>query len=311
MRFRLSAVITLFTALMLSAATVEGQRAATSRRTSNAKGALVFAVTRRPDGVVEFEPIASYRRGSFVGSVTGESSNAALARFAKEYYRAGRRYRLMWGGAEAGALVVKASQMKAECSRASATADVETSVSLGGNLMALATDSPTLGRAQPSRRPPTDAERALVVERVREIFRQKGVPDAALGELKTINLTATDADGDGAFEFIGTFMVKRRADAVDVLFLLAEASGGALKVGVSRHEQLEAEQMPDAEALESVGQSAFLAEMLIDQLDVDGDGKGEVFTISYSFEGTHYSIYKKGAKGWTRVQEFYNYRCAY
>src|SRR5918911_1764583 len=107
MRFRLPVVPTLLAALMLSAAPVAGQRAARSQRSAGAKGALVFAVTRRPDGVVEFEPIAVYRRGSFVGSITGESDNATLARFAKEYYRAGRRYRLMWGGAEAGAVVVK------------------------------------------------------------------------------------------------------------------------------------------------------------------------------------------------------------
>ena len=84
-----------------------------------------------------------------------------------------------------------------------------------------------------------------------------------------------------------------------------------MKIGVARHEQLKGEDFSDPESLESVGESAFLTEILIDQLDVDGDGTGEVFTISYSFEGTNYAIYKKGAKGWARVQEFYNYRCAY
>ena len=307
MRFTRRPLAALFAALVASALPC----AAPAQRRPAAKGPLVFAVTRRPDGVVEFEPITSYRRGRFTGSVTGESDEAELARFARQYYRAGTRYRLIWGGAEAGTVIAKASQRNVECSRASATAEVETSVRLGGNLMALATDSPTLGRAQGSRRAPTDAERALVSERVREVFRQKGVPESALGGAKTINLTATDTNGDGAAELIGSFMVKHGAEVYDQVFLLAEPSGGSLKVGLSRHERFKAEDLPNPDALESLGQGAFLTEVLIDHLDVDGDGTGEVFTVSYSFEGTHYSVYKKGARGWARAEEFYNYRCAY
>ena len=311
MRFRLPSTVALFAALILSVPSSGSPGVARAQRASGAKDELIFLVTRRPDGVFEFEPIAAYKRGSYVGAISGESGEADLARFGREYYRAGTRYRLMWGGAEAGTVIAKASQKGSECSRASATADVQTTVRIGGNLMALATNSPKFGRPQTSRRAPTDAERAQTNEQVRAIFRQKGVPESALDGVKTINLTATDTDGDGAAELIGSFMVRHGAGLVDQLFLLAEPSGNSFKAGIERHEQFKVEDLPDPEAIESVGQSAFLTEVLIDQLDVDGDGTGEVFTVSYSFEGTHYAIYKKGAKGWTRIQEFYNYRCAY
>lgn len=275
---------------------------------------MFFAVTRRADASIEFEPIASYRRGNFAGSVTGQSSPAELTRFANNYYRAGQRYRLMWGGAQAGTLVAKQSQRASDCAKAAAIADVQTSVRLGGNLMALATNAPTIGLAKSSRRAPTDAERAQVKTQVERIFREKGVPAAALDKLQTINLTVTDLNNDGAAELIGTYMIRRGETEIfiDQLFVLAEPSAaGGVRVGVAHHEQMKGEEFTDPESLESVGESAFLTEILLDQLDVDGDGTGEVFTIRYSFEGTHYAIYKKGAKGWARIQEFYNYRCAY
>ncbi|HJR06459.1 MAG TPA: hypothetical protein VJ842_04305 [Pyrinomonadaceae bacterium] len=278
-----------------------------------AKDDVIFAVTRRGDNAFEFEPIAFYGRGVFKGLITGESSAAELTRFANSYYKAGQRYRLIWGGAEAGTLVAKESQKATDCSKAAATADVQTSVQLGGNRMALATNSATLGLAKPSRRAPTDAERAGIREHVERIFREKGVPANALAALKTINLTAIDLNSDGAAELVGTYMIRRGTDKIfiDQLFVIAEPSGNAFKVAIANYDQLKGEDFSDIESLESVGESAFLTEILIDHLDVDKDGTGEVFTISYSFEGTNYTIYKKGAKGWSAIQEFHNYRCAY
>ncbi|HEX8633290.1 MAG TPA: hypothetical protein VF703_03965 [Pyrinomonadaceae bacterium] len=292
------------------------ERARAQQRAAGAPDVVVFAVTGRADTEFAFEPIATYRRGIFAGSITGESSSAELTSFAKNYYRAGQRYRLIWGGAEAGALVAKQSQQESDCAKAAATADVQTDVQLGGNRMALATNSPKLGLAKPSRRAPTDDERAQVKAHVERIFREKGVPARALSRLQTINLTATDLNNDGTAELIGTYSVRRDGTAIliDQLFVLAEpatTSAGDMKIGVARHRQIKGTDFSDPESLESVGQNAFQTEILIDQLDVNGDGTGEVFTISYSFEGTNYAIYQKGAKGWARVKEFYNYRCAY
>jgi hypothetical protein len=283
---------------------------------AGAQDVVVFAVTRQADAEFAFEPIATFKRGVFAGSITGESSAAELKRFAGKYYRAGQSYRLIWGGAQAGTLVAKQPQHESDCAKASASADVQTAVQLGGNRMALATNSAASGLAQSSRRAPTDAERAQVKTHVERIFREKGVPAAALAKLQTINLTATDLNKDGAAELIGTYMIRRGETKlfIDKLFILAEPAAAAtanFKVGVARYEQLKGTDFSDPESLQSVGENAFLTEILLDQFDVDGDGAGEVFTVSYSLEGTHYKIYRKGAKGWATAHEFYNYRCAY
>ncbi|HZG51852.1 MAG TPA: hypothetical protein VEZ40_06940 [Pyrinomonadaceae bacterium] len=311
-------MLSLFLGGSLAAPSSRAQQQSAKRAAAATPESVIFAVTGRADAEFAFEPIATYRRGIFAGSITGESSQAELTSFAKKYYRAGQRYRLIWGGAEAGALVAKQSQQESDCAKASATADVQTEVQLGGNRMALATDSPKLGLAKSSRRAPTDAERAQVKAHVERIFREKGVPARALSKLQTINLTATDLNNDGTAELIGTYSVRRDGTAIliDQLFVLAEpattsAAGSDMKIGVARYRQIKGADFSDPESLESVGQNAFQTEILLDQLDVNGDGTGEVFTISYSFEGTNYTIYQKGAKGWARVKEFYNYRCAF
>lgn len=316
MRLSQSPIYAMFAAFVFSISPAGNfERARAQQRGAAAPDSVIFAVTGRTDAEFAFEPIATYRRGTFAGSITGGSSPEELASFAKNYYRAGQRYRLIWGGAEAGTLVAKQSMQESDCAKASASADVQTSVQLGGNRMALATNSQKLGLSKPSRRAPTDEERAQIKTQVERIFREKGVPASALGKLKTINLTATDLNNDGAAELIGTYMIRRDGAKIfiDKLFILAEpaAAAGGIKVGVARHERMTGQDFNDPESLNSVGENAFQTEILIDQLDVDADGTGEVFTISYSFEGTNYAIYKKGAKGWARVQEFNNYRCAY
>ncbi len=67
----------------------------------------------------------------------------------------------------------------------------------------------------------------------------------------------------------------------------------------------------DPSGLQHVGNRGLFAEMLIDQLDLNGDGTGEVFTFSASLEGAHYAIYGKQGGRWQRVYEMSAYRCAY
>jgi hypothetical protein len=321
MRLRQFPICATFAALVFTISLTGDLKSARAQRTAKASSSsaaatdtVIFAVTRSGTSDAQFEPVAIYRRGAFAGSVTGESSPEELKRFAGSYYRAGQRYRLIWGGAESGTLVAKESQQETDCAKAAATADVQTSVHIGGNRMALATNAPALGLAKASRRAPTEAERAQVKTHVERIFREKGIPAGALAKLQTINLTATDLNKDGAAELIGTYLIRRDGKGIflDKLFVLAEpTAAGGVKIGFARHEQLKGTDFTDPESLDSVGENAFQAEILLDQLDVDGDGTGEVFTISYSFEGTNYTIYKKGTKGWSAVQEFHNYRCAY
>lgn len=284
-----------------------------AQRKTVAAGTVVFVVTKGVD--VEhalIEPVVVINSdGRYATPVSGESGQGDLARFAAAHYRPGQKYRLLSGGGEAGSLTVKEATA-GECMPAAATAALQTPAKIGGNVMALASDSATFGSVPSSRRAPTVAERAAAVGLAQKIYRQKGVGASVLQrDLVTINLTATDLDRDNKAELIGSFIVKTGRDTRDTLFLIAELQGRDYGTGLEKYERIKASEMMDPAVIDSVGASGLLTELLIDQLDLDGRDAAEVFTVSMSFEGTHYVIYRKQLGRWRGVYQFYSYRCGY
>jgi hypothetical protein len=290
-----------------------GARQGAAPQAAARPAAVVFAV-ESSGGETTIDPVLGVGAGGRVVPAAGESEDAeeGLKTFADVYFKPGRKYRLIFGGGEAGALTVKGAKTGDECFRTGAHVEAQTAARLGRNVMALATDSETLGRRQPSRRAPTEEERAGVEKLARTLLAQRRVTAAQLRSLQTVNLTATDFDGDGAAELVGTFKVARGKGASEQLFLLAEPqAGGAFRAGLANRRSLKAADLPSPEAFDSAGPGGFLSEILIDQLDLDGDGAGELFTYGRSFEGAQYTVYKKTRGRWQKLEEFYVYRCAY
>jgi hypothetical protein len=245
--------------------------------------------------------------------VGGDSDAAELSKFARSYYRPGQKYRLLSGGGEAGTVVVKKDTKDAECARTGAEVKLDTKVRFNRNVMALATNSDALGRASSSRRPPTPSERAAVLRLVKQTYQAKGVPASLLPNLETVNLTATDLNRDGKAEMIGSFVVKKLKGGAAryVLFLLAEPQGSDYQAGVTTYERYTNEDVMSGGDIDAIGSGGIYTERLVDQLDLDGDGAGEVITLVNGFEGDTYHIYKKTDGKWRSVYEFAKYRCAF
>lgn len=273
------------------------------------KGAIIFAVSGEMGKTID--PVVLVSGGKFSGPSADDSGDDALAKFAGEYYKEGRKYRVVSGGGEAGSLTVKRSHVADECFRTGADVELESPVKVGRVVLALATDSETIGRGQSTRRAPTDAERAAALRLAEESMRRRRVPAAALKALNTVNLTATDLDGDGRAELIGSFVAKQGKQTRHLLFLIALPQADTFKTALARHETVAAKDLPDPSVIDEVGNAGFLSEILVDQVDLDGDRIGEVVTTGASFEGQHYYIYKRGRGGWSKAYEVSNYRCAY
>jgi hypothetical protein len=190
---------------------------------------------------------------------------------------------------------------------------LQSQVKLNSNVMALATNSETLGRATGSRRAPTNAERAAVMPLALSTFRQKGVPASLLPSLDTVNLTATDLNGDGKAELIGSFVVKKTKGGQEryVLFLLAEPDGNSYKAAISNYDRYTPKDIMSGGEINAIGQTGLYTERLVDHLDLDGDGTSEVITMKLGFEGDGYTIYRKQKGPWQKLYEFSNYRCAF
>lgn len=285
---------------------------APASRARQAEGRFVLFVASREGGRGEFqvEPLAFIDgRGAF--GETGDPANEAVPSFSARYYKPGARYRFLYGGADAGSLTIRDASA-GECAPSSARAAVTTSARLGRDASALATDATLKLRAQSSRRAPNAAERAGALRLAKSIFKQERVNAAAVNARTTaLDLTATDLDGDGHEELVGSYLVRTGPKVRDVLFLVAAPKGSGYDAAFRKHERINAREMMDASAIGEVGKGGFLSETFIDQFDADGDGVAEFFTAAGSFEGTTYRAYRREGATWRSVYEHYSYRCAY
>jgi hypothetical protein len=209
-------------------------------------------------------------------------------KIAEDYFAPGRTYRLIFGGGDAGSVTVK--KWSEGCNSVHAEVGLSSSAHLGGKVRALATNSETLGKHASARRAPTVAEREAVMTLVKSIYRQKGTPVSLIAALKVTNLTATDLDGDGKYEMIGSFTSAAKNKFERDLFLIAHPQGTAMRADFVK---FQAYQPPPETFLSSID--------FVDQLDLDGNGVGEIFAVQGAFDGYAYLIFKKVAGRWREV----------
>jgi hypothetical protein len=261
--------------------------AAPAQTTVNrAQPTIVFAVTEE-SGAYHVDAVVAVA-GKQLRPPFPEYQEAQQDAFAKRYFAAGRNYRLLFGGGDAGTITLKG--WSRGCNNVHAEASASTSMRLGGQVRALATNSATLGKRASARRAPTEAEREAVMALVKSIYLQRRVSNALLRSLAVTNLTATDLDGDGQFEMVGSFTLEEKNKYQRDLFLIARAQGAGMRAEFANFNAYQ----PPAEG--------FLSHIdFVDQLDVDGDGIGEVFAVQGGFDAYGYVIYKKRAGRWRLV----------
>ena len=237
------------------------------------------------------DALAAVRGGKFVSPVD-EYDDKSERRFADKFYKTGQKYRLLFGGGEAGTATVE--KWQEGCNAIHSSVKVETSANIRGRIYGLATNSDSLGKKETSRRALTSAEREAVMTLVKSIYRRNKTSNALLRSLKVGNLTATDLNGDGQFEVIGDFTIASPPDSITGarrdLFLIATPNGaGGYRAELANFQSYKMDS--------GFGRGFGFA----DQLDIDGDGIAEVITIDEGFDAYGYSIYKKQRGTWRRV----------
>lgn len=262
----------------------------------------------------QMEPILIVEGGNYKAPVAGDSDMSEITRFSDAHYRKGRKYRLLFGGAQAGTATVTKSSKDEECFRTGADITLQSDARLNRNVMALATNSESLGLAanNRSRRSPTQAERSQALELARSAYRQNGVPAALLANIQVINLTAIDMDRDGKWELAGSFVASKRTRKQEryALFLLALPQGTNYRTAVANYSKHTEEEIMSGATINVVNDGVYV-ERLVDHIDLDRDGVSELVTTTTGLEGVGYNIYKRQNGEWKSAYEFSNYRCAF
>jgi hypothetical protein len=268
---------------------------------------IIFAVSGEKDKTLE--PIAIWRGGKLEATVGGDADDKTLNAFAKTYYRTGQKYRLVFGGGDAGLALVKTSLTATDCAKANASVTLQTKTQLNKLVMALAVNTSAKLPASVRRRP-TPEEREAVSGPVRIEYGKHGVTLIALKGLTYTNLTALDLDRDGTFELVGSALVSGKGDDKRLLFFIAEQQNGKYALRQANYEQITPENLASGGDIKDID-GGLLNELLLDVYDVDGDGVAEVFTVKQTFEGNNYTIYRQVDGSWSEWFKGYNYHCAF
>lgn len=281
---------TLFLFAILSTSVISGFEASSgaSAVQPRNKPVVIFALAGEPDEY-HMDAVVVVNGKRLLAPFTDEQK-ARQKKFAETYFATGRTYRLTFGGGAAGSVTLK--KWSEGCNTIHAEVALSASARLGGNVRALATNSETLGKKLSARRAPTDAERSGMMLLMKTIYTQHRTPLNLIPAIKVTNLTATDLDGDGAYEMIGSFTLAAANKFERDLFLIARPQGRAMRADFVK---FKAYQPPPEEFLSSID--------FVDQLDLNGDGIGEVFAVQGGFDAYAYVIFKKVGGRWKQVYD--------
>lgn len=239
-------------------------------------------------------PIVMLHGGRYVAPPSF-SNKAARQRFAAAYYRTGQTYRLLYGGNELGTVSVK--DLKT-CDMTAANVLVQSTAKFEGR--GLVTNSDSLGRKPLDYRDLTEAEKTAIMKLVQPSFRRAGV-DVPKFEGVANGAVAADLDGDGKSELIGTFATGAKMQ--HTLFIIAEPHGKGYKATLLLFQA----------AKDEYGDHQVRWDLL-DGIDLDGDGVGEVIISVNDYRSPddwNYLIYEKLDGRWRNVYSGGGMRCPY
>ncbi len=268
------------------------------------KKQIIFAVLN--DGRT-LEPIVQVEKGQFV-ELDSNSENG-WKDFSKMYYKPKTAYNLIFGGKSSGKVTVVKGPVDGDCSANMAeSVTVSAKAKLKGLVMALATDIQTKKTASGLRRTPTLVQRTEIEKVVRAEFTNQKVSAANLKGMRYQNLTAIDFNNVQIF--VGSYWLPTTKTERALLFFIAKKdSSGRFDLSHSSFELIKQTDVMSGNIKDV--DDGILHELLLDVLDVDGDGIAEIFTIGQAFEGNSFNIYKDQDGKWTKIKEIYNYHCGY
>lgn len=265
---------------------------------------IVFAVVN--DGKM-IEPIAYIDKGKLT-----DATNSAPGQkpFATTFYKTGTNYTLVFAGANDGKFAVTKSNVGSDCAGNMADGTL-TAVRAKpkGVLMALATNA-KVAAGPGVRRLPTAAERAEVEALVKAEFTKQNVSAAMQKDLRYQNLTAIDVNKDGKAELVGSYWLGPNDKDRRLLFFIADkGASGKYSFGYSEYQHVTPDKVMSGDVKDL--DDGIYHELLLDSLDVDGDGTNEIFTMIQAFEGNNFHTFRRQGGKWVKYFESYNYHCAY
>ncbi|HEX3579503.1 MAG TPA: hypothetical protein VHY33_13140 [Thermoanaerobaculia bacterium] len=266
---------------------------------------VLFAITNdsvAKDGLA-IEPVAMVTKTpgpcatcwtlTFARPPIEESEEKEARKFAANYYRPGRTYRVLATGAEIGTAKVENETSLGCVSLAARVAVTPARTRSDWNrLTLLAIGSMHVPPRKAFDRNLTPAEENALWSLGEREFRTRGVAASLLKDMEGGAFLATDLNGDARRDLIGSFEARNpKTHNTHHLFLIAlgNDAGGYHSEYVWYYR-------------ESNNENSVETMRLVDSVDLDEDGTDEVVVSKSFYESHEYEILKRGRNGkWTIV----------
>ena len=154
------------------------------------EGTVIFSVTKYANEPAFIEPIVIIRGKKYTAPPV-DGPESVTKKFTDTFFHPDRRYRVVFGGGDAGTLSV-VKEVEPGCVGLTAEVQLQTSARIGGQVEALAVSSDEIGRGESFRRAPTEDERTAALAVARRMYSQRRVSAALIKKMSTVNLTAID-----------------------------------------------------------------------------------------------------------------------
>ena len=123
----------------------------TKKPAPSVNGTVIFAVNKYEDSA-SIDPIVIYNKGQYINPLP-DNNEAFVKQLAAKYIRAGQKYRVIFGGAEAGTVTIK-NRYESEIGLTTSVT-LQSAIKLSSEVKALATNSTRLARRLVGRGIPT------------------------------------------------------------------------------------------------------------------------------------------------------------
>ena len=243
--------------------------------------------------LVEIEPVLVIRDGSLTAApYSCEAGDQTTRQFNDQYLTPGKRYRLLFGGAQAGQMTLGGSSGDMPGLKA----NVEITGTIDQRGWVLATNSPALGRGPSRRRFTSNEEEKVATELARIMFQKIGVSPEDIAGLQLGKVGAISLGDDGSPVLFVSATIER-ADKMGVehgIFFAAHREGTKPQWVPELIWHHKAENELDGQRMD-----------FVDNIDLDGDGVDELITELVFYENFRFHVYKQDERNaqWKQILE--------
>jgi len=211
------------------------------------------------------------------GKFESPEDNDAIA----NEHRIGQELHLFFGGQAVGTARVLGPADQG-CSGSMGEVDLSNSFKLKDGQYALASNSDNFHSHRAVRRSINPAERQILADLAARYYASAGLNPSLLKKIKIREAVATSIDSSNRINLIATITL-RAPKAIHQIFVVARKHKNGYRFDlVNPYVQRDLVDEKDSQY-----------EQYVDQLDVDGDGRDELITVTWYYENNDYRIYKR------------------